>query len=109
MSSSPITGGGAACADAAAEAGAAGGAPAHLSAACCGGTTRSGGLKNPIVKSGAGALAHVSGADDADGGVVGRELLVLLERLAKGAQPGGSGFPNCPFTSADTHIGPGCE
>jgi hypothetical protein len=44
-------------------------------------------LENPKVNRGAGAFVHSSGANDTDGGVVNRELLVLLERLAKGVQP----------------------
>jgi len=45
-------------------------------------------LKNLTVNGGAGALMYTTGADDADDSVVGRELLVLMGRLAKGVQPG---------------------
>jgi len=48
------------------------------------GTPISGSPQEPEVNGGVGALVQATGADDADGGVVGRELLVLLERLAKG-------------------------
>ena len=46
-----------------------------------------GALKNPKVNGDAGTLVYASRADDADGGVVDCEFLVLLERFAKGMQP----------------------
>jgi len=46
-----------------------------------------GALKNPKVNGGASAFKRTTGANHADGSVVGRELLVLLERLAKGVEP----------------------
>lgn len=45
-----------------------------------------GALKNSKVNGGACVLVHPTGADDPNGGVVNRELFVLLERLAKGVQ-----------------------
>jgi len=46
-----------------------------------------GALKNPKVNGDASAFKRSIGANDADGSVVGRELLVLLERLTKGVKP----------------------
>jgi len=51
--------------------------PAHLDR---------GALENPKVNGDTGIIAHAAGADDANSGVVWRELLVLLECLAEGVQ-----------------------